>query len=455
MKKIKIMIVDNESLVLQSLVDLLEVKGYLVTPFESAEKALAVLKKGDEKFDIVLTDINMPVVDGYEFIKRIRQQLKLDIKIVVITGFGSIDGVVKALKLGANSYFQKEQDPELLLFEILKIVEVLRISAEFENLQKIQQENSLYLFHSNNEKMLKVFKIAKSIASKDVNILITGESGTGKEILSRYIYNNSGVKGKFVSVNCSAIPDSLFESSMFGHVKGAFTGATGDKVGFFEQAKNGILLLDEIGELTTINQAKLLKIIEEKKYFPVGSSETVNTSCRIIAATNQNLQKKIKEGTFRMDFYYRLNTVKLEIPPLRERKEDIIDFSNIFINQFSVKYQNSICPLTSKGEKALLSYDWPGNIRQLSHTIERCVLFASNNVIDEELINEQISRNIETAPSYGGVLECSFQEAKKVFEREYFSNLLTKCNNNITEVANISGKNRTYLYKKLKDLLIF
>ncbi|MDP8217890.1 MAG: sigma-54 dependent transcriptional regulator, partial [Candidatus Theseobacter exili] len=353
MKNINLMIVDNEKLLLQSLVDLLESQGYNVKAFLSAEEAISVLKKGKHSFDIILTDINMPLMDGYLFIEEIRKNILKDIKIIVLTGYGSIDSAVKAVKLGADSYCQKELDPELLLFEIRKLAEQIKLRRDFEALQKGLGKNPLYLFSSKDKETRKVFTTAKQIASKEVNILITGESGTGKEIMSRFIYNNSGVKGRFVSVNCSAIPDSLFESSMFGHVKGAFTGAHENAPGFFKEAEGGVLLLDEIGELTSMNQAKLLKVIEEKIYFPVGSAEKHNADCRIIAATNQDLMSKIDDGSFRLDFYYRLNTVTLNLPPLRSRKSDILELSDIFIKQFSEKYQNAVNKLSPESEATL------------------------------------------------------------------------------------------------------
>ncbi|HAK44675.1 MAG TPA: hypothetical protein DCO79_01970 [Spirochaeta sp.] len=453
MHTINLMVVDNEELLLQSLVDLLESRGYAVEAFLSAQDALNVLRAGKKKFNIILTDINMPVMDGYRFIEEIKKTLFNEIKIIVLTGYGSIDSAVKAVKLGADSYCQKDQDPELLLSQIRNMAAQIEMKQELDSLHKEAGNNLLYLFDSSDSETRRVYDTAKQIASKDVNILITGESGTGKEILSRFIYNGSGVTGRFVSVNCSAIPDSLFESTMFGHVKGAFTGAHENSSGFFKQAEGGVLLLDEIGELIPMNQAKLLKVIEERFYFSVGSSLQQEADCRLIAATNKDLPKMIEEGSFRTDFYYRLNTVTLNLPPLRQRKGDILEFAKIFIKQFSRKYQHDICGINPAGEKVLLSYNWPGNIRQLRQTIERCVLFASGDQIDAELLNENISENCgELSFCINGDVSCPYREVKTLFEKEYFSNLINSVNFNINEAAALSGMNRTYIYQKIKEL---
>ncbi len=456
MNRINLMVVDNEKLLLQSLVDLLESQNYSVEAFLSAESALKVLSAGNKHFDIILTDINMPEMDGYRFIEKAGEIINDTVKIIVLTGYGSIESAVKAVKLGADSYCQKDQDPELLLFEIQKLVKQIRMCQDLDLLQKAAEENQLYLFDSSDKKTREVFSTAKQVAPKDVNILVTGESGTGKEILSRFIYNNSGVPGRFVSVNCSAIPDSLFESTMFGHVKGAFTGAHKDSTGFFEQAENGVLLLDEIGELSPMNQAKLLKVIEERYYFPVGSSERRDTTCRIIAATNQDLAKKIENGSFRTDFYYRLNTVTLNLPPLRKRRDDILKLANIFIKQFSRKYQNDLEGINPQGERALTAYDWPGNIRQLRQTMERCVLFSSGKTIDSNLIRQNITESSGSCEDGVKVDRGNgYKEARFVFDKGYFSALLETVENNINEAAVLSGLNRTYIYKKLKELGLY
>lgn len=446
------MIVDNEKLVLQSLIDLFEMHDYAVEAFLSTEGALASLLHPEKVYDVIITDINMPVIDGYQFIKQIRNSPRAAIKVLVLTGYGTIEGAVKAVQLGADAYCQKDQDPELLLFEVSKLLDQMKLQASLEHLRQQGYDHQMYLFSSNNEKTRKAFETAKKIANKDVNILITGESGTGKEIFSRYIFKHSDMKGRFISVNCSAIPDTLFESAMFGHKKGSFTGAHSDTQGFFRMAEGGVLLLDEIGELLPMNQAKLLKVIEERYYYPVGSSEKMYTNCRIIAATNQDLQQKLADGSFRMDFYYRLNTVTFNLTPLRERSCDIMDLVRVFINHFSQKYQTTIDGVSDEARRVIEAFSWPGNIRQLRQVIERCVLFSSGSIISGDLVCEHLQEQ-GTNPSSDKLTETGpYRDAKRAFEKTYFSQLLELTSHNIGEVSSLSGLNRTYIYKKIKEL---
>ncbi|MBN2323655.1 MAG: sigma-54-dependent Fis family transcriptional regulator [Spirochaetes bacterium] len=455
-RTLNVMVVDNEKLVACSIVDLLEMHGYRVKSYYSAESALDALQTRKETFDVIVTDINMPKMDGYSFIERLKKDELSTGKILVLTGYGSIDGAVKGLKLGASGYFEKDRDPELLLFQIKKIAETIFLQEKMTSLEQrlSSLSDTFYLFGSKNSDVCRVFELAKKVAPKDVNILITGESGTGKEILARYIHQNSMRSEKsFLAVNCSAIPDSLFESEMFGYVEGAFTGAVGNKKGFFEQAHGGTLMLDEIGEMPTLNQAKLLKVLEEKTYCPVGSPEYKTTDCRIISATNQNLQERIGSGGFRSDFYFRINTVELYLPPLRARREDILDLAEIFRNFFNRKYQANITGMTKDTEYFLLSYDWPGNIRELKQVIERCVLFARNNTIDMDVLRSRGMNRKDAGRDFRNrAFTKRYKEAKRDFDKMYFSSALRTVNYNITELAKRSGLNRSYIYQKIKDL---
>jgi two-component system response regulator HydG len=455
-RTLNIMVVDNEKLVARSIVDLLQMHSYRVKAYYSAESALDALDARKETFDVIVTDINMPRMDGYSFIERLKKDKLTKGQILVLTGYGSIDGAVKALKLGASGYFEKDRDPELLLFQIKKIAETIFLQEKMNSLERklSSMSDTFYLFGSKNVDVGRVFELAKKVAPKDVNILITGESGTGKEILARYIHQNSMRSEKsFLPVNCSAIPDSLFESEMFGYVEGAFTGALGNKKGFFEQVHGGTLMLDEVGEMPTLNQAKLLTVLEEKTYCPVGSPEYKTTDCRVISATNQDLQERIRSGGFRSDFYFRINTVELYLPPLRERREDILDLAEIFRNFFNRKYQANITKMTKDTRTFLLSYDWPGNIRELKQVIERCVLFAKDNTIDMDVL---LSRGMSRKEAGQGLqyktLTKLYKEAKRDFDRQYFRNALQTVNYNITELSKRSGMNRSYIYQKIKDL---
>jgi DNA-binding NtrC family response regulator len=455
-RTLNIMVIDNEELVAQSIVDMLEMHGYRARAYYSAESALEALHMKREVFDVIVTDINMPKMDGYSFIEKVKSDGFTNIRILVLTGYGSIDSAVKAIKLGATGYFEKDRDPELLLFELEKIAENIYLHEKMTSLEQSlsSRVDDFYLFNSKNEYVRKVFKLAKQVAPKDVNILITGESGTGKEILARFIHQNSARTNKsFLSMNCSAIPDTLFESEMFGHVRGSFTGAVADKKGFFEQAQGGTLLLDEIGEMRPLNQAKLLKVLEEKTYCPVGSTKYKTADCRVISATNQNLQKRIDSGDFRSDFYFRINTVELNLPPLRDRKEDILELVKIYMRFFNKKYQANITEVTKDTKSFLLEYDWPGNIRELRQVIERCVLFSQDGKIDKEVLFAQGMRKKEyTDRPQCPELSKQYREAKRDFDRLYFINGLQAVDYNITELAKISGMNRAYIYQKIKEL---
>jgi len=454
--KLNIMVVDNEELVTQSIVDMLEMHGYRAHAFYSAESALEALHHNEQRFDVIVTDINMPKMDGYAFIEGVKNDGFEHVEILVLTGYGSIDSAVKAIKLGASGYFEKDRDPELLLFEIEKIAEKIRLQKKMSSLEQRMSlmVDDFYLFNSKNEYVRKVFDLAKQVAPKDVNILITGESGTGKEILARFIHENSmRMQKMFLSVNCSAIPDTLFESEMFGHVRGSFTGAVADKKGYFEQAQGGTLLLDEIGEMRPLNQAKLLKVLEEKTYCPVGGTHFKTADCRVISATNQNLQEKIDSGDFRSDVYFRINTVELNLPPLRERREDILDLVDMYRKFFNKKYQAHITEVTKDTKSFLLSYDWPGNIRELRQVIERCVLFAQEGKIDREVIlSRGLYKKEDTLRYNAAGLSKQYREAKRDFDRLYFTNGLQRVDYNVAELAKISGMNRAYIYQKIKEL---
>jgi DNA-binding NtrC family response regulator len=451
-----IMVVDNEELVARSVVGMLQTHGYKAEAYYSGGSALKALQSGGDDFDLIIADINMPGMDGYTFIEKLRGAGFSDKKVLVLTGYGSIDGAVKAIKMGASGYFEKDRDPELLLFEIQKISESICLKEKMAELERrvSLSDGGWYLFSSKNDKVHKVFDLALQIAPRDVSVFISGESGTGKDILARYIHQKSNRSRKrFLSVNCSAIPDSLFESEMFGHVKGAFTGAVADRKGFFEQVHGGTLMLDEIGEMPVSNQAKLLKVLEEKTYAAVGGSASKTADCRIIAATNRNLQDMIKSGSLRSDLYFRINTVELHLPPLRERREDILDLVEMYLEFFNKKYQTSTTRIDKEARAFLLSYEWPGNIRQLGQVVERCVLFSKDGGIDKEvLLYQGITMNDDSKALTGDNLEKQYKHAKRDFDRVYFSNALQLTNYSISEVARMSGMNRAYIYQKIKDL---
>ncbi|HUT55803.1 MAG TPA: sigma-54 dependent transcriptional regulator, partial [bacterium] len=373
MKGVNILVVDDEEVVLQSCARALGAHRYKVTTAHSVDEALEQL--GKRYFHVIIVDLIMPKKGGMELLKYIKQHFTRA-QVIMITGYSSINTAVEAIKLGAYDYLSKPFSPNELVITVKNALE--------------GKGRSLYPFLSDHElpaqmifdniigqspRMIEVFKLISKIAATDSTVLITGESGTGKELVARAIHKNSHRSdAKFVTVDCLALTPTLLESELFGHTKGSFTGAVSTKVGFFEVANGGTLFLDEIGDLSFELQGKLLRVIQERKYIPVGGTEPKQTDIRLIAATNKNLKQMVLTGAFREDLFYRLYVVPIFLPPLRERKEDISILAEHFFHKFCVKYNRPLLKLPAAIVEALTYYNWPGNIRELENSIERAVL---------------------------------------------------------------------------------
>ena len=444
--ELKIMLIDDDELFNKSMSNVLEMEGYNVETFISVKKALNYLESNGLCFNIIITDINMPEIDGLSFIKILKERHWDSAEILVLTGYGSIENAVNAIKLGAAGFFEKQADPQLLLLEIEKIKRTIELQ---------KKRYGFYLFHFKSTKMNKIFSMARKIAEKDVNILITGESGTGKEILARYIHHNSSRKNKcFIPVNCSSIPDTLFESEMFGYAKGSFTGAVNTHEGYFQRAEGGTLFLDEIGEISSSCQAKLLRVLEDGSFYPIGGKNALQADCRIISATNADLNTLVDSGKFRKDLFFRINTIVFNMPPLRERKEDILDLANCYLDFFNKKYQKDIKGFTTDARNWLINQEWPGNMRELNHVIERSVLFSYSDKIDIDILNDNINK-IKRKDSLSDIENekiIPYRIAKQRFEISYFQKAIKICKGNITEMAKKIELERTYIYRKLKEL---
>ena len=430
-----ILIVDDEKQMCVSLSKLLNLHGFETAYETYAEDAIAILRK--QKFDLIVTDLKMPGMSGLDFINKIKS-MKLPIPIIMISGYATVENVVEAMRCGAVNFYPKPIQTNLLIAEIKKILNITKTSLNKD--QSIVTENNRI-----NDLLL----LARKAAPTDAPVIITGESGTGKELFASYIHNMSRRKGRaYIKINCSAIPDTLLESELFGHVKGAFTDAKENHKGKFEIAEGGTIFLDEIGEMSLKTQVKLLRVIQEKEYEQLGSNKVRNMNVRFIAATNRDLPTLIKNGDFREDLYYRLNVVSLHIPPLRERKDDILPVARHFLSEMNHIYNKQIKDFSEETAAAFLKHDWPGNIRELKNIVERAVIFCEEEQLDVNCLPDPYRSKINEGNS----------NLKNVYEkvtREVILEALEKSNGSKSKAAEILNINRRTLYNKMKllDLL--
>ena len=385
----KILIIDDEKSILDLLSVVFKKEGYRVRATLSAKKALELLNK--EEFGLILTDIKLPEMSGFEILKRVRES-KPDIAVVMITAYGNVKQAVEALKAGAFDYVVKPFDVDELKIIVAKALEKKRLQEENILLRKeLKEKHSFETVIGKSKKIKQIYSMIEKIAGTDSTILVTGESGTGKELAARAIHSLSPrQENRFVSINCGALPENLLESELFGHVEGAFTGAVADKLGMFEVAQRGTLFLDEVGEMAPWTQVKLLRTLQDKKIRRVGGTEEAVIDVRIIAATNQDLKKKISEGKFREDLFYRLNVISFEMPPLRERKEDVPLFVNHFLKKYSMEIGKSMKRIAPDVMKLFESYPWPGNIRELENVIERTVAIEDRETITLDSLPDEL-----------------------------------------------------------------
>jgi two-component system response regulator PilR (NtrC family) len=387
----KILVVDDDEGIREFLEIMLTREGYDVTTAPDATKALSRCRK--EIFDLILTDLRMPKVDGIEFLKAVKD-ISQETMVILITAYASPETAVSAMKEGAYDYIEKGfniEDIKTIISGALDKKGVKREDALF--IKEVEDAVSFANMIGKSKGMLKVYSLIKKVAETPTNVLILGESGTGKELVARAIHANSQRKNvPFAVINCGGVPESLLESELFGYVKGAFTGAYGDKPGLFEIARGGTIFLDEIGDLPPLLQVKLLRVVQEKTFRRVGGTEEKKVDVRIISATNKNLEEKVKDGSFREDLYFRLNVIPINIPPLRERKEDIPVLTKHFIEKCSKEFGKEIRTISSYAMELLMKYPFPGNVRELENIIERSVAMETSNIILPE--NLHMSGNL-------------------------------------------------------------
>ena len=453
----RVIVIDDDETVRDVLTSFLSEKGHEVVASVNGQEGLERLLS--ESFDIALVDLVMPGIGGMDILRELSSR-NLKIPVIVITAYGTIQNAVESMKLGAFDYITKPFNLDEILIVIERALNLRRL--ERENLLLKRQLRKRYNFSGligDSIKMQRVYELIEKVADSDTTILITGESGTGKELVAKTIhYNSSRADGPFVPINCAAIPKDLLESELFGHEKGAFTGAINTRIGRFELANNGTLFLDEIGELDPSLQVKLLRVIQEREFERVGGVKTIKVDVRIIAATNRNLEEAVKEGRFREDLYWRLNVIPIHLPPLRERREDIPLLIDFFVKKFHRKGKGKALVFPPEVMTILLRYDWPGNVRELENLVERLNVLVSDEVVKPEDLPERFQK-IEFRGQEMEVLSPQISEegidlskTLEEIERELILKALQKAGGVRSKAASLLGLNRTTLIEKLKRL---
>ncbi len=438
-KKERILIVDDAPETLEVLQRNLTSKGYLVYTAPGVDEALRVLDT--EAIDLVITDYKMPRVDGLDLIRHVRENLK-DAEVMMITGYASIGGAVEAVKYGAEDYLAKPFTDEELFTAVERALEKLHIrrAARAQSDKKIPES---YGILGESEAMQNVFRAIGKAAATPATVLITGESGTGKELVARAIhYNSPRASAPFVPVNCGGIPESLLESELFGHVKGAFTGAIETRAGFFQTADGGTIFLDEISETSFAMQVKLLRVLQDKEVCMVGDTRTRKVDVRIVAATNKDLQSLVKKELFRQDLFFRLSVITIAVPPLRERGNDVLILARHFAHKFAREMGKPTFRFSDDALNALKNYDWPGNVRELENVVQRLVVMTDGDIVG---ISDLPSPMRFSAPRQKGL-----HRTLADVEIDHIHNVLASVNGNKTRAAEILGIDRKTLREKLK-----
>ncbi|MCC3869632.1 sigma-54-dependent transcriptional regulator [Terrisporobacter mayombei] len=445
MDNFKILVVDDEIQYQEVINMILQSEGYKTKVASSGEEALEILKK--EEFHLVLTDLKMNGMDGIHLLEEIKNNY-INTYVMLITGFGTIKNAVEAMKKGAFGYFIKGNNPGELIREIEKV------KKECESTEKVEKINNKFLLDTKNYNFRKILEIAKKAASADVNVLITGESGTGKEVMARFIYENSERKNeKFVPVNCQAFSSGLLESELFGHEKGSFTGAVNKRIGRFEEAHGGTLFLDEVGEIDLNTQVKLLRVLENRTIEKIGSNKPIDVDFRLICATNKDFYEAIENKEFREDLFYRINTISIHLPSLKERKEDLPMLIDFFLKKSSAKYNKKIVKVEDDVMNHLLNYEYKGNIRELKNILDRLVVLSENGIIGKEFVSANVQPSIE--PDCGSFIKLEdikpLKEIKQEAEANYIKKVLGRFNGNITKSAEYLEISRRQLFNKIVE----
>lgn len=444
----QLVVIDDDKEMRSMVEDHLKNSGYQVTSFAQPDQALSQILSGQIVPEIVITDLQMPEMSGVEVVKRLKAKFT-EMPIIVMTAFGSVESAVDAMRKGAFDYVTKPFKLSEFSFTVDRAVQMSRLSSENKVLRaELKKGFTKGNLLGKSKAMKDLFEVLETISPAQSNILITGESGTGKEVVARTVHTMSGrSRAPFVAVNCTAIPETLLESELFGHAKGAFTGADRKKLGLFEEANGGTLFLDEIGDMVPSLQAKLLRVLQERKIRPVGENKDVDIDVRVIAATHKDLKKAIKEGIFREDLFYRLNVIPVHLPPLRHRKEDIPLLAQAFLDRYAAANRSPAKSFSPGALHVLINRPWPGNVRELENMVERVSVMSRKPVIDENDIPSP--ENAEAEDFYGQMTQDL--PTLELLEKRYIQFALAKFGAKKEKVSQVLGINRRTLYRKERE----
>jgi two-component system, NtrC family, response regulator GlrR len=438
----KILVVDDDPNLLELVKMRLESADYEVTTASTEEGALGAVK--GQAFDLSILDLQLAHRDGISLMEELHLVLP-GMPVIILTAYGTIESAVEAMKRGAYSYLTKPFDPRDLFFQIERALENRRLNSEVQRLKDLLSERFDFSnIIAKSEKMQKILEAVAQIARIDSTVYIHGESGTGKELIAKAIHLASERKANpFVAINCAAIPEPLLESKLFGHEKGAFTGAIRSTKGLFAQAHEGTIFLDEIGDMSLPIQAKLLRVLQERQFYPVGGEKLVEVDVRVVVATNKDLEAQVKQGLFREDLFYRIHVIPVYLPSLRERKEDIPSLADHFLKKFRQQMKKEVKGLSPSALQRLMLHDWPGNVRELENTIEYAVAMTQQEVLTEEHV-------LQTKGALSNEPLKPLKEARDDYEKNYIIQLLEICKGNVSKAAKMAGKYRADFYDLLK-----
>lgn len=447
----KIIVVEDNSTMLQGIVESLRREGYNIEGFDNGYEALKCFSQ--KSFSTAVVDLKMDPINGIEILKKFKE-INSSTEIIMISAFGSVEDAVTAMKLGAFDFLTKPFSPDELRLRVKKAVDKFQSEQKLQNLietNRLLNEEISSGFEEiigRSQSIIQVLKLVEQVADSESTVLIQGESGTGKELIARAIHKKSSrAENPFIKVNCAALNDNLIESELFGHERGAFTGAIKLKKGRFELADSGTLFLDEIGDISQSLQVKLLRVLQDGEFERVGGEKTLNTNVRVISATNRNLQKLMSEGKFREDLYYRLSVIPVYLPPLRERQEDIPILTEYFLNKFANKFNRTKPQLSDQAMELLLKYSYPGNIRELENLIERLTVISTNHIIEQNILAGHLSNYIPGNLTFDGIL---LEQAVESFEKNLIIKAMKNANGIKNRAAKSLGISTSVLYYKLE-----